>query len=136
MNGYFDGSCEPINPGGVGKFGWAILGDGGIEHAGHGTCGFGKGMTNNIAEYHGLINILKEIDYLQMSDEIDCVYGDSLMVVNMATGKWGKKNPHKHAPHLLPLCLEARELVEKLGITVEWISREENTVADYYSKLP
>lgn len=135
MIGYFDGSCEPKNPGGTAKFGWCLMDRDTQEigHYGYGVIGKGEGMTCNVAEYHALVELLKHIKENQI--EVDCVCGDSSLVVNMVTGKWGKKNPHKKAPHLKVYLLEAQRLIDELKVEVRWIPREENVWADYYSKL-
>lgn len=132
MIAYFDGSCEPINPGGTARYGWAIVDSEKVKYSGWGLIGEGVGMTNNIAEYHALIRLLHFIDHY--TPDVQEIRGDSLMIINMATGVWGKKKPHKKAPHLLPLCIEARELVQKLRIPIRWIPREENGIADELSK--
>ncbi len=139
MIGYFDGSCEPINPGGTAKCGWVILDeDGSVYKYGHRMIGTGIGMTNNVAEYDGLLDLLWAIRDARKEggeNDVEAIYGDSLMVVNMVTGQWGKKNPHKKAEHLKERCLLAREMIGELEIEVRWIPREQNTIADYYSKL-
>ena len=95
--------------------------------------GKGEGMTNNVAEYHALIRLLTFAKENQLA--LEEVLGDSQLIINMATCLWGNKKPHKKAPHLLPLCLKARELVKELGVPVFWIPREENTLADAMSTL-
>lgn len=91
-------------------------------------------MTSNVAEYHALIQCLKHLYIEHLNDFIE-VFGDSKMVVNMSNGTWGKRNPHKKCPHLIPLVLECRDLLDKFdSISLEWVPREQNTLADYYSK--
>ena len=131
---FFDGSCEPVNPGGKAGWGFAVLVDDLFVYGIGGIVWEGAGMTNNIAEYHALIECL---DYLSRdhSDDYIEVFGDSNLVVNMVNGTWGRKNPHKKAPHLLPLCLKARKLLASFdNIILQWIPREENQLADWYSK--
>lgn len=99
-----------------------------------GTIGKGGGMTNNVAEYHGAIACLA---YLQDNyrDNLIELFGDSKLVVNMINGTWGKKKPHKKARHLLPLLIKGRELFNSFeNISLSWIPREQNQLADYYSK--
>ena len=90
-------------------------------------------MTNNVAEYHALIRLLSFVDSEGLF--LDEIYGDSLLIINMATGRWGSNTPHKNAPHLRPLCLQARALLKKLSLPVSWIPRERNEIADALSKL-
>lgn len=136
IKAYFDGSCEPINPGGTAKWGYAICNnDGDLIKGMGGVIGSGKGMTNNIAEYWGIIECLIYLNVHHFDDYIE-IFGDSKMVVNMVKGVWGKKRPHKEYPHLIPLLWKARGLYEKLNhAVIEWIPREQNQIADYFSKL-
>lgn len=91
-------------------------------------------MTNNVAEYHGLIACLEYLSTHHKDDFLE-VFGDSNMVINMTTGKWGRKNPHKKMPHLVPLVHRARKLFRSFdSISLEWVPREKNQLADYYSK--
>ena len=131
---FFDGSCEPVNPGGTAKWGVAIIENETIIKTLSGTIGKGEGMTNNVAEYHGLIAALEYLKEHHIDDYIE-VFGDSNMVINMTTGAWGKKNPHKKMPHLIPLVTKTRELfVSFENLTIEWIPREQNGIADFLSK--
>ena len=44
---WFDGACEPVNPGGTASFGVVIKGvDGTVLLRGHGVVGIGKDMSN------------------------------------------------------------------------------------------
>ena len=57
---YFDGLCEPVNPGGLATYGFVIYIDGRKVCEGCGViCGFDRNATNNIAEYTALIKALK-----------------------------------------------------------------------------
>lgn len=132
---FFDGSCEPVNPGGTARWGYAVLNDDVIVKTDHGTIGKGEGMTNNVAEYQALIECLRYLTSHHKDDLIE-ISGDSNMIINMTTGKWGKKKPHKGSPHLKPLLIEARKLFNELdNVDLFWIPREENQLADYLSKL-
>ncbi|MGD0012733.1 MAG: hypothetical protein ABSE93_29850 [Terriglobia bacterium] len=54
MNEYlawFDGACEPVNPGGTASFGVVIKDkDGTVLRKEHGLVGKGSKMSNNVAE--------------------------------------------------------------------------------------
>lgn len=134
IQAFFDGSCEPVNPGGTARWGFVIMNDQELLYAGHGIIGSGPGMTNNVAEYHALIQCLTYLKENHADDFIE-VFGDSAMVINMTTGVLGKKKPHKKMPHLLPLLLKARDLFSYFdSCSIEWVPREQNQLADYYSK--
>ena len=136
---YFDGACEPFNPGGTASYGWLIKKNGKELKSGHGVVGSGEGMTNNVAEYSGLIYGLEEFLKLNIQDKL-LIKGDSNMVINMISGKWGwnkkksKWQPHEKLPHLKELLNQALSLVKKIEYEVEWIPREENKEADALSK--
>jgi len=134
IQAFFDGSCEPVNPGGIARWGFALLEDDEVIHTDHGLIGEGDGMTNNVAEYHALLHCLQYLSENHADDFIE-IYGDSKMVINMTTGLWGKKKPHKKYPHLLKLLMPARELYSKLdNCSIAWIPRELNAIADALSK--
>ncbi len=84
---YFDGACEPCNPGGHATWGWVLYGPDGKERAragGH-ACS-GDGATNNVAEYAGLV---AGLEFLLQLDEAPIplvVYGDSRLVIEQVNG--------------------------------------------------
>lgn len=139
---YFDGACEPINPGGTASYGYLIKKDDKTIKQGAGIIGAGKGMTNNVGEYHGLIEGIKAIFQSDFSKEKINIYGDSNIVCNVVSKKWGwnkKKTawiPHKDCPHLKLLLDEALGLLVGLNYEIEWIPREKNQEADDLSKEP
>lgn len=136
---FFDGACEPINPGGTASYGWLLKQDGQILKQGFGIVGKGPGMTNNIAEYNGLIKGLEEFIKLNLNEKL-FIKGDSNMVINMVSGQWGwnkkktKWEPHKKMPHLKKLLDEALKLLNKIEHEIKWVPREQNEEADLLSK--
>ena len=136
ITAFFDGSCYPVNPGGTAQWGFAVLNeDDQVIHTDHGIIGRGPQMTNNVAEYHGLLNCLSYLSEYYPSEAIE-VFGDSKMVVMMTTGAWGKKKPHKDFPHLIPLLEMARVFYNSFdSISLSWIPRDKNQLADYLSKV-
>lgn len=136
---YFDGACEPINPGGTASYGWLLKQDRKILQSGSGIVGTGKGMTNNIAEYYGLIEGVKAFLKLKSSEKL-LIKGDSSLVINMVGKQWGwnkKKTvwkPHDKIPHLKDLLTQAHQLLDKIDYQAVWIPREQNTEADSLSK--
>lgn len=121
MELYFDGGCLLEKQ----EARWAfIIKDDEIIYSEHGWV-FAERVTNNVAEYTALI---KGLEWLN-SNEIDEfeVFGDNQMVINMTSGLWGKKRPHKKAPHLRAYLLKCRELLK--NNTISWIPRELN-IAD------
>ena len=77
----------------------------------------GKFVTNNIAEYEGLIKAL-ELASKYTNDELTC-FLDSELVVNQLLGKYRVKNPN-----LLPLFLKVQKLQENFKkIKYQHVSR-------------
>jgi ribonuclease HI len=128
MLGFFDGACEPMNPGGVATYGFVIFGDGGARLAS--GCGVAAALrpcaTNNYAEYTGLIKLLESA--LRLGGRGIVVKGDSQLVVRQVNGEYAVRSGN-----ILPLYREAVKLVEALGAKVVWVPREENREADALS---
>ena len=139
---YFDGACEPFNPGGTVSFGYLIKKEGKTINQGSGIVGSGEGMTNNVGEYHGLIEGVKALLGLNLKEKI-IIHGDSIVVCKVVSKDWGWKNkkktvwdPHRKAPHLKKLLEETLELLKSLDYKIEWVPREKNQEADNLSKEP
>jgi broad specificity phosphatase PhoE/ribonuclease HI len=81
-------------------------------------------VTNNVAEYNGLIAGLAAA--IEISPEASIrVRMDSKLVVEQMSGRW----QIKHAD-MKPLAARARDLSAGRDVTYEWIPREHNTSAD------
>ncbi len=122
---YFDGLCEPINPGGHCCFGYVIDLDNGRTITGKGSVGIG---TNNKAEYCALIEALKAAKKAAVK-EVDA-YGDSMLVVRQVSGEWAVKSES-----IEPLFRQAVRLSQSFPLFhIEWIPREQNERADLLSR--
>jgi len=121
---YFDGACT-FNPGDL--WGWAFI----VETPKKMIAAYGRGHgtgTNNVAEQLALWKAL--ISLLASNVKHVRIYGDSNMIVSQANRKWKCKAPHLKKGHQA-----IRELAEQFTtISFEWKPREQNTIADYYSK--
>jgi ribonuclease HI len=134
---YFDGACEPTNPGGMGTYGFVVQHRYSADaadpprpvHKHYGCCGDGPTMTNNVAEYMGLGHALRWIKDHSRKAEITSltVRGDSKLVIHQMTGEWASNKPH-----LARLRDRCRQLLKDLGCEVrfEWVGRDRNTEAD------
>jgi|ERR1051326_407769 ribonuclease HI len=127
---YFDGACEPVNPGGTASYGVVIYED----HEKVWECsevyGEGKLMSNNVAEYAGLIAVLEWLIEHDLCDAEISVKGDSKLVIEQMFGTWKIKSGL-----YTELAHRARELLSRFtNIQGEWISRDLNDVADELSK--
>ncbi len=125
---FTDGLAEPTNPG-VGTYGYAIYRDGKRLSAGHGLAG--NPVTNNYAEYEGLVKALRHARRLMKGDEEITVYSDSRLLVNQMNGEWKfKKGAY------VEKYLEAKELARTLPkLKFKWIPREQNSEADELSRV-
>lgn len=123
---WFDGSCQPINPGGVGRAASVIKKDGVEIKTLSRVVGSGKGMTNNVAEYHGLKDALLFLKGDGCFKEKIQVFGDSMMVIEQMSDRWKIKTGAYKA-----VALETKKLVAEFkDIKFSWIPREENGIAD------
>ncbi|MEL9989933.1 MAG: ribonuclease HI [Thermoproteus sp.] len=127
---YFDGACEPINPGGLGTYGYVIYDEGGKRlDRGYGVACHGDGCTNNVAEYTALREALRRAKELKCDEVV--VRGDSQLVVKQIRGEWGV-NSHR----LLSLKDEVEALLSSFSKwEVEWVPREDNREADGLSRI-
>jgi ribonuclease HI len=123
---YFDGACEPVNPGGTASYGAVIYKDDEKMWECSEVYGQGKLMSNNVAEYAGLIAVLEWFIEQELCDAEIVVKGDSMLVINQMFGTWKIKNGL-----YAPLANKASELLTRFTNTRgEWISRDLNDVAD------
>ena len=124
---YFDGLCEPRNPGGIATYGWLLLEDGEIIEEGNGVEVRGKGATNNVAEWAALECGLRAAAALRPEQLL--IHGDSQLVINQLTGSW-----RMHAAHLRPYLDRCLELLKGCGWQARWVPREQNSAADALSR--
>jgi len=128
-NCYFDGACEPKNPGG--KIGAGVYITDGINEFTDSIYLEAKPTnTNNIAEYMAFIFVLKLMKN-KSGDRIN-IYGDSMLVVNQMNGEWQIKHG-AYRDYALKAKPMLEELKKKNTISISWISREQNEKADYQS---
>jgi len=119
---YFDGACRG-NPGESGA-GACIINDDGTA-AWQECRALGAG-TNNEAEYQALIMLLEEIEKRELKGVT--VRGDSRLVVSQVNGDWKVREER-----LRPFVIRAQSLVRQNRVTLEWVPREQNTLADALS---
>ncbi len=129
----FDGACEPKNPGGVASWGYAIMENDKELMSAKGVAGEGPDMTNNVAEYTGLIHAMKSLRKTVGSGDSVTIQGDSQLVIRQLKGEYKVRSSR-----LRPLYLDAVALMEELtrnGVRVEsvWVPRELNERADTLS---
>ena len=134
---FFDGLCEPGNPGGHACYGFVILIDGESAFDGHGHLGYGeiktsvglRKTTNNMAEYGALIKALGCVWEKNIADDHLRIKGDSKLVVEQVSGNWAC-----HKDHLRAAKNKVESLLEGVCFEIKWIPRDENEVADAMSR--
>jgi ribonuclease HI len=134
LYGWFDGSCTPYNPGGYG--GWGIVlknSDNELIHKDGGKLEKGPHMSNNVAEYFAVADLLELIGTVAAKGWSVLIRGDSNLVINQMSGKWKVKK----GMYLEQFHRAQKELMklQKMGIAVtfEWVPREQNQEADELS---
>ncbi|MEM4066293.1 MAG: ribonuclease HI [Candidatus Micrarchaeaceae archaeon] len=127
--GFFDGACEPRNPGGVGTYGFVLYRNGDIVFEKYGLAGtpWSLTTTNNTSEYTAVIELLTYL--LQNKIDTAMVKGDSQLVIKQLTGDYSV-----NSPNIIPLYNKALALSNQLNIKYSWVPREKNTYADKLSK--
>jgi ribonuclease HI len=126
---YFDGSTEPVNPGGSMGCGVAIrCGDEWVEKIAE-VYPAHPSNTNNVAEYLALNKLLDWFINNELTDAELIVRGDSQLVINQMFGSWRiKKGAYVEAAQ------QARKKLRKFTkVRGEWIRRERNELADSLS---
>ena len=131
---YFDGGCEPVNPGGVATYGYVIYERIDTEEkrvkssSGVACEPFSDCSTNNYAEYTALVEGLSYLSGIYKGRVL--VRGDSQLVVRQMNGIYSVRSPR-----IYPLYKKAMELKSSFpSIEFEWIPREMNEEADRLSK--
>jgi ribonuclease HI len=135
---YFDGLCEPVNPGGVACYGWLLQDENGKTVAsGKGEYCRGHGATSNVAEWCALGFGLRWIsDNCQTGGPVEdlgalWIRGDSQVVIQQLAGKYQCHKPTMQRMH--DRCWELLNQIF-LPVEIEWIPREENEPADALSR--
>lgn len=85
--------------------------------------------TNNVAEYHGLVNGLEAAASLGAT-EVQ-VYMDSKLVVEQMRGKWKIKHPD-----MQKLAMQAQRIARGFAaVSYNWVPRNENKAADELANM-
>lgn len=133
---FFDGACEPKNPGGAMGIGAAILDRelNRIRVLSH----FVKARpqnSNNVAEYQAFGWTVTQLLELMPNEATILIQGDSKLVVEQMNGNWNiKQGAYVQFAHKAKGVLN--QLKEKCFVKIEWIPRAQNDMADELSKKP
>jgi ribonuclease HI len=130
---YFDGLCQPVNPGGIACYAFVVKKDGKTIHSDFGVAGepFSNDATNNVAEYTALIKALEWLVANNFSSSMVEVIGDSEFVVNQQNDKYKIRSKR-----IVPLYRKALLLRDKFSdIRIKHVLREENKEADRLTNI-
>ena len=127
---FFDGACEPINPGGTAGFGAAIFRSGSLIWKTSGSLDPKDYQTsNNVAEYAALNVTLEYLVGQNWQDRKVEIRGDSKLVIQQCRGEWQIKSGL-----YAPSAHRAQDLLKQFAnVSFKWIPRAENHVADELS---
>lgn len=127
---WYDGACEPVNPGGHAGGGYLIKEQGKEINRGSHYIAPGPNTSNNVAEYRGVLSAMQWLLENGFDDDHIQIYGDNMMSVKQLAGEWRALKGR-----YLPLYREARALALRFSsINFKWIPREQNSEADEISK--
>jgi ribonuclease HI len=131
---FFDGCCEPKNPGGVAAYGVVIFKDGHRiwerSEIFYPKKSHVAETSNNVAEYSGLKAILDYLLTHGLQFEPIEVFGDSNLVIQQMFGTWKIR-----AGYYVPIAMACKKLLSQFPrIRGQWIPREQNSIADELSR--
>lgn|SRR3990167_628142 len=130
IKAFFDGCCEPTNPGGYCGFGAVVFKDDKRIWDYSGFIDKSPTTSNNVGEYKAFIKILEYLYENDMRSEDITIYGDSKLVIEQMFGSWRIKQGF-----YVPFAHQAMELVQQFeDVKGQWIPREKNYIADELSK--
>lgn len=130
---YFDGLCQPVNPGGIACYAFVVKSNGKIIHSDYGMAGepFSKDSTNNVAEYTALAKALEWLVASNLVSDKVVINSDSQLVVNQLEGNYKVK-----AKRIIPLYRQVLLLKRKFSdVEISWVPREKNREADRLTNI-
>lgn len=132
---YFDGCCEPYNPGGNMGIGATIRVNGNEIFQYSKFVAKSWDNSNNVAEYMAFEAILDFIKERGITGSLIHVCGDSKLVIMQMQSIWLMKGG-RYMPYAKRCLtkLSAMKKDQKLSFTLQWIPRGQNHYADELSK--
>jgi ribonuclease HI len=130
---FFDGACEPKNPGGNMGWGWHVSGNGNEIFEYSNFLPADHDNSNNVAEYLAFEELLDFLfaNGLHQQHHIE-IYGDSKLVINQMFSNW-----QMHGGYYVPVaqrCLKKLSLFNRRLVSGQWVPRTKNNKADELSK--
>ncbi len=125
---YFDGLCQPINPGGISCYAFVVKSGGRTIYSDYGVAGepFSEDSTNNVAEYTALVRALQWLLENNLGYTKVEVKSDSKLIVNQLTGDYKVKSKRIVSLYKQVLLLKSKFQ----DIQIKWVPREKNREAD------
>jgi ribonuclease HI len=130
---YFDGLCQPVNPGGIACYAFVVKRDGKTIHSDYGVAGepFSPDSTNNVAEYTALTRALEWLAASSLVSDKVVINSDSQLVVNQLEGNYKVKGKR-----IIPLYKQVLLLKRKFSdVEISWVPREKNREADRLTNI-
>lgn len=131
---YFDGLCEPKNPGGVATYGILIQQSGETVHEESGLAEakpYSDEASNNVAEYSAIIHALKWLENNGHAESQIILRGDSRLIISQLNGVYKVKSLR-----IIEFHHRAKKLLQKFNnLRIEWVNRELNQDADRLSRI-
>ena len=127
---FFDGCCEPRNPGGNMGMGAVIFIDGKEAATFKEFIEADKANSNNVAEYTAFLWILTTLENMGLHEEAKFIYGDSKLVIEQMLGNWRIK----FGRYVLTAKICKKQFEKFKNTHLQWIPREYNKYADELSK--
>jgi ribonuclease HI len=127
--GYFDGACEPVNPGGTMAFAAVVFENGEQiwQFSGIAVAPPTRPTTNNLAEYTALVQLLGYFIDEKLTDRSIEVCGDSQLVINQMWGTWSISEDKPYAHGARAALATLRHFTNIRGV---WVPRDQNELAD------
>ena len=127
IEAYFDGCCEPTNPGGTASYGAVVF----VGKKRAWECselfvpvpGRERETSNNVAEYSGFLAILEYLLSTDLDDQTINIHGDSKLVIEQMQGNWRMKKGF-----YIATVKKAKETLKRFRKkpTLIWIPREKS----------
>jgi ribonuclease HI len=130
---YFDGLCQPVNPGGIACYAFVARSNGKTLHSNYGVAGepFSPDSTNNVAEYTALAKALEWLVANNLTSDKIVINSDSQLVVNQLQGNYKVKGKR-----IIPLYKQVLLLKKKFSdVEIRWVPREQNREADRLTNI-
>ena len=125
---YFDGLCQPINPGGISCYAFLVKSGGRTIYSDYGIAvePFSQDSTNNVAEYTALVKALQWLLEKNLGSTKVEIKSDSELIVNQLTGDYKVKSKRIMSLYKQVLLLKSKFQ----DIEIKWVPREKNREAD------